>query len=98
VKTRQKRSIISFEADAGLARILGKVPNRSEFIRSAVLSALDSACPLCGGTGTLSVDQRRHWQSFQDHHRLERCDDCRAVRVVCDAAPERIHAKKRNEP
>jgi hypothetical protein len=89
---KEKRSIITFKADASLVAILGKLPNRSEFIRAALLSALDSACPLCGGTGILSVDQCRHWQSFQAHHKLERCNDCRAVHVICDAVPEAAHA------
>ena len=98
MKPRSKQSVITFKTDAGLARILDRIPNRSEFIRAAVLSALDSACPLCAGTGILSVDQRRHWQSFQEHHRIERCGACQAVHVVCDAATQTVGGRVQEDP
>ena len=48
-----KDEVISFKVGAALARVIRRLPNRSEFIRAAVLSALDHACPLCQGTGLL---------------------------------------------
>ena len=62
--------------------------NRSEFIRSAILAAIDGACPLCKGTGILTPDQRRHWNAFAKNHSLEQCADCRAVHLVCGLGPE----------
>ncbi|MBM4037275.1 MAG: CopG family transcriptional regulator [Planctomycetes bacterium] len=59
------------------------VPNRSEFIRAAVLAALDGACPLCKGTGILTPDQRRHWQAFAADHAVKECGECHALHVVC---------------
>ena len=49
-----RQRVISFKADPELAAALGGVRNRSEFIRSALLAALDSSCPLCAGTGISS--------------------------------------------
>jgi hypothetical protein len=49
-----KDEVISFKVGAALARVIRRLPNRSEFIRAAVLSALDHACPLCQGTGLMS--------------------------------------------
>ena len=62
------------------------IPNRSEFIRAAILSALDSVCPLCKGSGILTPDQRKHWVEFAEHHALAECEDCHAVHLVCEAA------------
>jgi|WetSurSiteA1Bulk_404760.scaffolds.fasta_scaffold419314_1 hypothetical protein len=86
MRASKKQEIISFKVDAALAHALQAMPNRSEFIRSAVLAALDSGCPLCGGTGTLSSDQRVHWRRFATTHELVECDDCHAFHLVCTAS------------
>ncbi len=78
-----KPNLITFKVDDALAELLQGMPNRSEFIRAAILTALDSACPLCKGTGTLSVDQRRHWEDFTQGHRIQECGDCHAWHLVC---------------
>jgi hypothetical protein len=82
---RRKREIITFEADEPLRKAMYGIPNRSEFIRAAILSALDSVCPLCKGSGILTADQRKHWVEFAEHHALAECQDCHAVHLVCDA-------------
>jgi hypothetical protein len=84
----RKQEIITFKVDAALWERLRAVPNRSEFIRSAVQAALDTTCPLCKGSGTLTPHQRRHWASFSERHSLEHCDDCHAVHLVCLAEEE----------
>lgn len=81
----RKHEVISFKVDSTLARALQAVPNRSEFIRCAVLAALDSACPLCGGTGILSADQREHWKRFASTHTMVECRDCHALHLRCTA-------------
>ncbi len=80
---RKKEEVVTFKVDASLLEALRSIPNRSEFIRSAIQAALDSTCPLCKGTGTLTPDQRRHWSTFVEHHSLQTCDDCEAVHLVC---------------
>lgn len=62
------------------------IPNRSEFIRSAVLQALDSVCPLCSGTGIMTTAQREHWERFEKDHKLEECRDCHELHLVCKKA------------
>jgi len=79
-----KQETITFKADASLARAMQGIPNRSEFIRAAVLAALDGACPLCKGTGILTAEQRRHWQAFSASHSVEECNSCHALYIVCD--------------
>ncbi len=78
-----KQSVISLKVDEALLEALRPVPNRSEFIRDAILAALDSACPLCGGTGILSAGQKEHWQRFARTHRLTECGDCHEVHLTC---------------
>ena len=84
----KKQDIITFKVDGPLHQAMSGIPNRSEFIRAAILAALDSVCPLCKGTGILTPDQRKHWDTFAEKHSLAECDDCHAVHLVCTAAPE----------
>ncbi len=78
-----KGEIVTFKADAALLEALAGVSNRSEFIRTAVLAALQNICPLCRGRGTLTPNQRKHWVEFVCDHSLSTCDECHEVHVVC---------------
>ena len=80
---RSKAEIVTFKADRSLLDALRGVENRSEFIRSALLAALDNICPLCKGRGILTPNQRDHWRSFTSDHELEECDGCHEVHLVC---------------
>jgi len=83
-----KDEIITFKASPSFLEAMKGIPNRSEFIRSAVLVALDSTCPVCGGTGILTPNQKKHWLSFANKHVLEECDDCHEFRLVCTEGRE----------
>jgi len=78
-----KSEIITFKADQSLLEAMKTIRNRSEFIRSAVMTALESSCPLCGGTGILTPHQREHWNEFKQDHSLHECSDCREYHLVC---------------
>lgn len=79
----QKPQIITFKADDALVAAMEGIANRSEFIRAAILAALDGACPLCHGTGVLSPKQRAHWEEFSANHTVETCAECHEPRIVC---------------
>lgn len=81
---RRKREIITFKADEPLCEAMRGIPNRSEFIRAAILSALDNVCPLCKGNGILTPDQRKHWVEFAENHAFEECEDCHTMHLVCE--------------
>ena len=81
---RKKAEIITFKVDEALSEALDGIENRSDFIRSAILSALGNVCPLCNGTGTLSASQRHHWNDFTQHHHMNTCNDCMESYLVCD--------------
>ena len=85
VTQHRKQEIITFKVDESLSEVLRGIPNRSEFIRTAILAALDSLCPLCRGTGILTPEQRRHWDGFAEDHAVARCADCQAFHLVCSA-------------
>lgn len=82
------QSIVTFKADASLVDALRMVPNRSAFIRSAVLAALENQCPLCAGTGILTPLQKRHWSKFAEAHALRECGECHEWHLVCSLAAE----------
>jgi hypothetical protein len=82
-KTRKTPSIVTFKADTSLLEALQGVENRSEFIRAALLSALDNICPLCKGRGLLTPNQKEHWAALAADHPLEECDDCHEFYLAC---------------
>lgn len=79
-----KEETITFKADPALAELLRRMPNRSEFIRKAVLGRLDNLCPLCQGSGYLTPDQKRHWENFSHHHHIVKCESCQEYHLSCD--------------
>ena len=90
---KAKHEIITFKADAALLEAMKGIPNRSEFIRNSILAALDSACPLCGGTGVLTPQQKIHLQDFLLDHSLRECEKCHDIRFVCEHGPEKTQKK-----
>lgn len=83
-----KQAIITFKADRDLCSALERMPNKSEFIRTALLTALDESCPFCGGTGTLTPGQRKHWLNFLRHHHVEHCRKCNGLKIHCESFPD----------
>ena len=81
---RAKADIITFKVDANLAEAMRGIENRSEFIRNAILAALDNACPLCGGSGILTPHQKEHWEKLRGAHRMAKCENCDEFVMVCD--------------
>lgn len=57
----RKSRTIAFKVEASLAAFLERVPNRSEFIRRAILSELHRECPLCHGAGIVPIGIGEHF-------------------------------------
>ena len=49
-----------------------------------VCALQDGACPLCMGTGTLTPDQKAHWEEFARAHSVVECSDCHERHLVCE--------------
>ncbi|MCF7953349.1 MAG: ribbon-helix-helix domain-containing protein [Spirochaetales bacterium] len=92
----KKQELVTFKVDEDLAETLRSIPNRSEFIRKAVLNAIDNTCPLCHGAGTLSASQKKHWDQFILHHSVEICSQCHESYLVCDNDPSSNHEDHAN--
>jgi hypothetical protein len=94
-----RAEIVTFKADKSLLDSLAGIPNRSEFIRSAVLAALENLCPLCKGRGLLTPNQKNHWQAFAKDHGFQECDDCHERHLVCPTGPRSdVHRTSRRTP
>jgi Ribonuclease G/E len=82
-----KQETITFKVDSDLASALGNLPNRSEFIRQAILNAMENTCPLCQGTGHLSDHQKIHWKFMVKQHDLQYCETCEAIHEEVSSCP-----------
>ena len=80
---KKKQEIVTFKVDEDLLEAIKDIPNRSEFIRAAIIAALGSVCPLCDGTGMLTPNQKQHWDDFSSNHLIERCKKCDERVLVC---------------
>ena len=88
MRSEKKTAVITFKAEDELLAALEKVPNKSQFIRAAVLNALAETCPLCGGAGFLNERQLKHWKSFERSHRIHRCGRCSGLEIECRNSKE----------
>ena len=88
---RKKQEVITFKVEKALREALDAVPNRSEFIRNAVLVALDSVCPICAGTGIMTPNQKQHWADFIKNHKMQKCGECKEMHLVCGAKMDETH-------
>lgn len=79
----KKQGVVTFKVDENLMEVIKSIPNRSEFIRNAIISALGSICPLCSGTGILTPNQKQHWDEFSADHQVRTCGDCQERYLVC---------------
>ncbi len=81
-----EQQVISFKVDKSLWNALEGIPNRSEFIRNAILLALSNVCPLCGGTGLLTPGQKKHIEEFLKSHEVVVCNRCKHRHLSCSNA------------
>ncbi|MBU0935619.1 MAG: ribbon-helix-helix domain-containing protein [Spirochaetes bacterium] len=88
----KKQEVVTFKVDESLMELIKDIPNRSEFIRHAILQAMDNVCPLCQGSGILSPHQKKHWDSFLQTHSVRRCDECNEIYIDCPSAPDSVGA------
>ena len=86
---QQKQAVVTFKAEESLFEALRGMPNRSAFIRTAILAALDNLCPLCLGTGILTPDQKTHWDAFAEDHQVRECHTCHEWHLVCSHSAEK---------
>ncbi len=79
----KRQEVVTFKVEESLLELMRGIPNRSAFIRTALLAALDSLCPLCRGTGILTPKKKEHWDEFSRDHGVKECRDCHELTIVC---------------
>jgi hypothetical protein len=91
---KKKQEIITFKVDEDLLKAIKDIPNRSDFIRKAIIEALGSVCPLCNGAGMLTPNQKRHWDDLSADHFVQKCNDCQESILICSSARQATRAMR----
>ncbi|HEY3322607.1 MAG TPA: hypothetical protein VGP72_19275 [Planctomycetota bacterium] len=68
--------VVTFKVESEVAEFLDAMPNKSEFIRKALLSALLEPCPVCNGKGSVPRSLRRDLETIFSKQQLVPCSYC----------------------
>src|SRR3954453_19642128 len=71
-----KSELVAFKIEADLAEFLNKLPNKSAFIRKAIVAQLGMACPLGGGTGVVPRGLHEHYAPVLAKNSIRKCNGC----------------------
>src|SRR3954462_8680063 len=71
-----KSQLVAFKVEVELAEFLNKLPNKSAFIRKAIVAQLGMACPLCNGTGVVPKGIHDHYAPLLAKYNRRACDGC----------------------
>src|SRR6478752_2451243 len=85
-----KSQIVAFKVEDELADFLDKLPNKSEFIRKAILAQFAMNCPLCAGTGVVDKGVHDHFGPVIAENTARPCEKCKtpvAFPLTAEAAP-----------
>jgi hypothetical protein len=90
-KATKKTEIVAFKVEEELAEFLNKLPNKSDFIRKAIIAQFGMACPLCSGSGVVSRGIHEHYKPVilaNNQHACHRCQKMEAIPLNLEAIPE----------
>lgn len=71
-----KPKVVAFKVEEELAEILDNLPNKSAFIRKAIVAQLGMACPLCNGSGVVPRGLHDHYTAMLGRLNSRACDSC----------------------
>lgn len=71
-----KPAVVAFKVEEELAEILNKLPNKSAFIRKAIVAHLGLTCPLCNGHGVVPRGLHDHYASLVQKYNARPCEKC----------------------
>jgi hypothetical protein len=86
----QKSQIVAFKVEEELAEFLDKLPNKSEFIRRAILAQFGMTCPLCAGSGVVPRGIHDHFKPVigtENHRPCEKCKSDVTIPLSADGVP-----------
>ncbi len=85
-----KSEIVAFKVEEELAQFLNNLPNKSDFIRKAILAQFGMTCPLCTGSGVVPRGIHDHYKPVIAERNTRPCEKCKTgveVPLNADAAP-----------
>ncbi|QVL33670.1 hypothetical protein KIH39_07110 [Telmatocola sphagniphila] len=71
-----KTQIVAFKVEEDLADFLNKLPNKSDFIRKAIVAQFGMECPLCSGTGVVPCGIHNHYKQVITDNNTHPCEKC----------------------
>ena len=71
-----KTEIVAFKVEEVLAEFLNKLPNKSDFIRKAIIAQFGMACPLCSGSGVVARGLHNHYKPIINANNSGPCAKC----------------------
>src|SRR5262245_30944868 len=71
-----KSAVVAFKVEEELAELLNRLPNKSAFIRKAIVAQLGMACPLCDGAGVVPRGIHDHYAPLLRQLSSRNCDRC----------------------
>jgi hypothetical protein len=76
--TSKKTLLVAFKVEEKLARLLDQLPNKSDFIRKAIMDqlGLGQACPLCEGKGIVPPAIHEQYTSLINSAARGPCNAC----------------------
>jgi len=77
-----KSEIVAFKVEQDLADFLNLLPNKSEFIRKAIIAQFGMTCPLCTGTGVVPRGLHTHFTPILSNNLDRPCDRCHTMDAV----------------
>lgn len=85
-----KSKIVAFKVEEDLAEFLDGLPNKSDFIRKAILAQFGMTCPLCTGSGVVPRGVHDHFKPVIQQNSQRPCEKCRnpvEVPITAEAVP-----------
>lgn len=74
-----KSKIVAFKVEEELADFLDNLPNKSDFIRKAVLAQFGMTCPLCTGSGVVPRGIHDHYKPVITTENKRPCEKCKTA-------------------
>src|SRR4029079_3030338 len=72
-----KSKIVAFKVEEELADFLDNLPNKSDFIRKAILAQFGMTCPLCGVSGVGRRGVHDHYKPVIAAENKRPCEKCK---------------------
>src|SRR5258708_25072062 len=74
--TKAKQRVMTFKVEEDVAAFLDQMPNKSDFIRKALLAAFLEPCPVCNGKGSVPRGLRRDLEVIFSKEQFVPCSFC----------------------